>query len=186
MGTPVRSYRPTVDAAGRSVSNAAGPIFDDGPIAFEAPKAPVRPEHAETAWDAARAKIFTKRGTLRKDAQRSFGIDQTASTNDDIEPSVLSFPRERRKLPRRVVKGNAMAIFASGRGAGTLTRVELLDASWTGLGLKSTMVVEPGTSVSVIPEHAMSPRHVGIVVRCEAVEGGYHVGLMCRVQRAVA
>lgn len=106
---------------------------------------------------------------------------QVASDN-----AQLKIQHERRKVPRREVKGGAMAVFSSGRGAGTLARVELLDASWTGLGVVSPMEVEPGTAVSVIPEHAMSPRQVGIVVRCEKFDDGWRLGLQCRTQKAVA
>lgn len=106
---------------------------------------------------------------------------QVASDN-----AQLKIQRDRRKVPRREVKGGAMAVFSSGRGAGTLARVELLDASWTGLGVVSPMEVEPGTAVSVIPEHAMSPRQIGIVVRCEKFNDGWRLGLQCRTQKAVA
>jgi hypothetical protein len=188
MGTPLRKHRPAANAP----SPFGGPIFDDGPIAFEPPNAPVRPEHAAMAWDAAQRSLFTKRGTLRKDAQRVFAADAAMRATHPTSPAsyaptdTLKLPSERRKLPRRTVSGNAMAVFANERGAGTLARVELVDASWTGMGLKTTSPVEPGTSVSVIPEHAMSPRQVGIVVRCEPIENGYSVGLMCRTQKAVA
>ncbi len=106
---------------------------------------------------------------------------QVASDN-----AQLKLQHERRKVPRREIKGGAMAVFSSGRGAGTLARVELLDASWTGLGVVSPMEVEPGTAVSVIPEHAMSPRQIGIVVRCEKFNDGWRLGLQCRTQKAVA
>jgi hypothetical protein len=190
MGTPARKHRPDNNPFRGPLS---GPIFDDGPIAFEAPNAPVRPEHATLAWDAAQRSLFTKRGTLRKHAERDFATEaQTKSdpspdtSTESADTGTFKLPSERRKLPRRSVSGHAMAVFANGRGAGTLTRVELIDASWTGMGLKTNTPVEPGTSVSVIPEHAMSPRQVGIVVRCEPMESGYSVGLMCRTQKAVA
>lgn len=173
----------------QGLGSFGGPIFDDGPIAFEAPDAPVRPEQAAIAWDAAQRSLFTKRGTLRKQAERAFAeLTEAAreSSADEGDSGTLKLPSERRKLPRRTVSGHAMAVFANGRGAGTLSRVELVDASWTGMGLKTNAPVEPGTSVSIIPEHAMSPRQVGIVVRCEAMESGYSVGLMCRTQKAVA
>jgi hypothetical protein len=100
---------------------------------------------------------------------------------------------DRRRSPRKVVKGDAMAVFATGKGAGTLARVRLVDASWVGLGLASPIAVEPGTSVSIIPEDAMSPRQVGIVVRCEkgedTGEGGqdeYRVGVRCRAAKGAA
>lgn len=186
MGTPARKHRPESNPFRGPIS---GPIFDDGPLAFEAPDAPVRPEHAAPAWDAAHRSLFTKRGTLRKQAERAFAAE-TATTEpastDSAAADTFKLPSERRKLPRRAVSGHAMAVFANGRGAGTLTRVELVDASWTGMGLKTSAPVEPGTSVSIIPEHAMSPRQIGIVVRCEQMESGYSVGLMCRTQKAVA
>lgn len=148
-------------------------IVDDGP---------------STAWDAARNAVFTKAGTMRKQVAADFendGVIASIEPAQEDSPS-LRIASERRRIPRREIKGGAMAVFASGRGAGTLTRVELIDASWNGMGIKSPILVEPGTSVSVIPEHAMSPRQVGIVVRCEKVEEGYRLGLMCRVQKAVA
>ena len=148
-------------------------ILDDGPAA---------------TWNAAKNAVFTKAGTIRKDFEQDdviASISPAEVPTQEHAPS-LRIASERRRIPRREVKGGAMAVFASGRGAGTLTRVELLDASWNGMGIKSPVMVEPGTSVSVIPEHAMSPRQVGIVVRCEKIEEGYRLGLMCRVQKAVA
>lgn len=110
------------------------------------------------------------------------------SNFEDIgqELGTLKFHNERRRAPRRRVSGAAMAVFATGKAAGTLTRVDLLDASYTGLGFMSPVSVEPGTSVSVIPEHAMSPRQVGIVIRCEQTDDGYRLGVQCRAQKAAA
>jgi hypothetical protein len=94
---------------------------------------------------------------------------------------------ERRRVPRRVVSGGAMAIFSEGHGPGRLARVDLVDASWTGLGVRSPMKIEPGSTVSIIPEHAMSPRQVGVVMRCEQEhEGVYLVGVQCRTQKTAA
>jgi hypothetical protein len=94
---------------------------------------------------------------------------------------------ERRRVPRRVVSGGAMAIFSEGPGPGRLTRVELVDASWTGLGMRSPMKIDAGSTVSIIPEHAMSPRQVGVVMRCEQEqEGVYIVGVQCRTQKTAA
>lgn len=91
-------------------------------------------------------------------------------------------PFDRRRLPRKAMKGHAMAVFTQGFCAGSVVRVELSDASHTGLGIKSPVAVEPGTSFSLIPEHPMMPRAVGIAVRCEKIaEGHYHVGLKTRV-----
>jgi hypothetical protein len=94
---------------------------------------------------------------------------------------------DRRKLPRRAMTGGAMAVFSNGIGAGTLARVELLDASWTGIGVKSPIPVDPGAGVSLVPDSPMWPRQTGIVVRCsEDPQGGYRVGILSRSRRAAA
>lgn len=98
----------------------------------------------------------------------------------------LRFDRERRGMPRRPVKGHAMGVFSSAPSTTKLMRVELVDASWTGIGVRSSEPLEVGTSVSLTPEDAMWPRQTGIVVRCEPHEGGYRVGLLSRQRRAVA
>lgn len=105
----------------------------------------------------------------------------------DRETSNISVQSERRKIPRRPVKGHAMAIFSGGPSVGTLTRVELLDASWLGIGVKSPVPVELGAGVSLVPEDSMWPRQTGIVVRCERDDdGAYHLGLRSKLNRAAA
>lgn len=93
---------------------------------------------------------------------------------------------ERRKIPRKVLGGGAMAVFSDGLGAGTLVHVELLDASWTGFGLKSPISVGPGCSVSLVPDSPAMPRQTGVVVRCEAIDGGYSIGMLAKRNKAVA
>lgn len=93
---------------------------------------------------------------------------------------------DRRKTPRRTMTGGGMAVFSSSLGAGTLARVELLDASWTGVGISSPIAVEPGTSVSLVPDSPAWPRQTGIVVRCQHTGCGYRIGLMSKRQKAVA
>lgn len=111
--------------------------------------------------------------------------------NDDRKPttlieSKLSIPFERRRTPRRPVSGHAMAIFSAGKGAGQLVRVQLHDSSYTGLGVQSPMKIDPGTGVSILPEHAMSPRLVGLVVRCEPKDDMYFLGVQCKAAKAAA
>lgn len=98
----------------------------------------------------------------------------------------LTIPMERRRAPRVPIGGGAMAIFSDGGVAGTLTRVALLDASHTGLGVLSPAPVRPGSSFSLVPDSAAAPRQIGMVVRCEREEGGYRLGLRGRVAKAVA
>lgn len=93
---------------------------------------------------------------------------------------------DRRKLPRRPISGHAMAVFTPGNSVGTLVRVELLDASWKGIGFRSPMAFAPGTLCSLTPEDAMWPRQVGMVLRCEKDGDGYRVGLQSKLAQAAA
>src|SRR5262249_24564021 len=93
---------------------------------------------------------------------------------------------DRRKLPRRPVSGHAMAVISQGSGPGKLMRVGLLDASWTGIGLRTSEPIAVGSACSLTPEDAMWPRQVGIVIRCERDEDGFRVGLQSRMARAAA
>lgn len=94
---------------------------------------------------------------------------------------------ERRKTPRRPINSGAMAVFSSQPGAGTLARVDVIDASWTGIGVRSPIAVDRGSSVSLVPESPAWPRQIGVVVRCEPDdEGGYRLGILSKRQRAVA
>ncbi len=94
---------------------------------------------------------------------------------------------DRRKLPRRAMTGGAMAVFSTNIGAGTLARVELLDASWTGIGIKSPIRVDPGAGVSLVPDSPMWPRQTGIVTRCEIdPHGGWRLGALSKQKKAVA
>ena len=100
---------------------------------------------------------------------------------------VAALPSERRKVPRKKFDQPAMAVFATGLTAASLARVMITDASHTGMGFISPVMVEPGTSVSVMPEHPMWPRQTGIVVRCSAREDGtFAVGIMTRRANAAA
>jgi len=97
----------------------------------------------------------------------------------------LTMTDDRRNLPRRPIKGYAMAVFSTGPVSTKIARVELVDASWTGIGVKTADPVDLGVSVSLTPEDAMWPRQTGVVVRCERVEDGtYHLGLLSRQAKA--
>lgn len=99
---------------------------------------------------------------------------------------IPSLDTDRRRIPRKPMQGGAMAVFSSQMGAGTLVHVDLVDASWTGIGIKCPVPVQPGTCVSLVPDSPAWPRQTGVVVRCEAGEGGYSIGLMSKRSRAVA
>jgi hypothetical protein len=90
---------------------------------------------------------------------------------------------ERRTTPRAKFQGQAMAVFSSAVGAGSLTYVSLMDASSSGLGVLSPIPVEPGTAFSIVPETGNFPRAVGVVVRCEKFEESYRLGLATAARR---
>lgn len=93
----------------------------------------------------------------------------------------------RRKLPRREMSGGGMAVFSNGIGAGTLARVELIDASWTGVGIKSPIPAEVGSGFSLVPDSPMWPRQTGVVVNCvQDPRGGYRIGVLSKQKKAVA
>jgi hypothetical protein len=102
------------------------------------------------------------------------------------ETEAPTFRFDRRRVPRRPMNGAAMAIFSGGVGAGTLARVELIDASWTGIGVMSDAPVEIGASCSLTPESPMWPRQIGIVVRCERDGDRYRIGLRSRTNSVAA
>ena len=97
----------------------------------------------------------------------------------------LTMPDDRRKLPRRPIKGHAMAVFSTGPTSTKIARVELVDASWKGIGIKAGEPIDLGTSVSLTPEDVMWPRQIGVVVRCEMLEDGtYNLGILSRRSNA--
>lgn len=90
---------------------------------------------------------------------------------------------ERRTNPRAKVSGQAMAVFSNPSSVGSLTYVNLLDASTAGLGVLSPIPVEIGTSFSIVPETGNFPRAVGTVVRCEKFDDGFRLGLATAARR---
>lgn len=93
----------------------------------------------------------------------------------------------RRKLPRREMTGGGMAVFSNGIGAGTLARVELADASWTGVGIKSPIPAEVGSGFSLVPDSPMWPRQTGIVANCvHDPKGGYRIGVLSKQKKVAA
>jgi len=113
-------------------------------------------------------------------AQLKDGLRETGDwANSASNRGPITF--DRRRLPRKEMKGFAMAVFTQGACAGTVVRVELVDGSHTGLGIKCPIEITLGSSFSLIPEHPMMPRAVGLAVRCEDAEGGFRIGLRTRL-----
>lgn len=93
---------------------------------------------------------------------------------------------DRRRAERFDIGGDAVAVFTDDLGPGKISKVRLLDASESGLGVWSSVAVAPGAVFSLMPDKSVWPRHIGIVVRCERDGDGYKLGLRSRAPRAAA
>jgi hypothetical protein len=95
------------------------------------------------------------------------------------EPDLAALRLERRLAERRPVRGGAMAAFFDEDGALSLTRVELVDASGGGMGLRCPVAVEPGVRFSLYSGTIPLPHTTGVVARCEEEGEEFRVGLRC-------
>jgi hypothetical protein len=93
---------------------------------------------------------------------------------------------DRRRATRHDVGGEAVAVFTDDAGPGKILKVRLLDASESGLGVRSSVAVAPGAAFSLMPDKTVWPRHIGIVVRCERDGDGYLLGLRSKAPRTAA
>ncbi len=91
-------------------------------------------------------------------------------------PAPLKF--DRRRYARLPSGGSFVVAYHDENGAG-ITRVELLDSSATGLGLRSPVPLSPGTRLSLFIEGNTLPGRTGVVVRCEKDARGFRAGLAC-------
>lgn len=98
----------------------------------------------------------------------------------DVRP----FRFERRAEGREAVGGEAMAAFYDEDGALSLTRVELVDESVHGMGLRSPVRVEAGVRFSLHAHGRRLAHTTGMVARCEAAGEKWRVGLRCDPKRA--
>ncbi len=108
----------------------------------------------------------------------------SSATATDARPS-LTLPEDRRRAPRRPVTGWAMIAFTTENAPGRLVPVDLVDESPIGVGVMSRQAVEVGSRFELFRGSTPWPANTGRVVRCEACEGGFFIGLALQV-RAVA
>ncbi len=97
-----------------------------------------------------------------------------------------SFKFDRRNSPRTRASGLAMGTFAKPDGQTALVRVELIDASRSGVGVRSPKPVAIGTVFSLFPDDAFAPSVRGIVARCIEDGDGFIIGLERTALRRVA
>jgi len=124
--------------------------------------------------------------TSRKEADRV--ADRIASSSEgvagfvgEVEPKEAVAPSplrlERRRTHREPVDGAAVAAFRTRERSCLLAGVTVCDVSATGLGVLSPVEVSVGTRVSLFPHEGRVPTAVGVVVRCEATDRGYRLGV---------
>ena len=109
-----------------------------------------------------------------------------------VEPKIKMSPvvdlealkLERRDGNRRPQRGSAMAAFYDEDGALSLTRVELLDASPRGMGMRCPVEVAPGVRFCLYSGTMPLPHTTGVVARCVAEGEEFRVGLRCDMRMA--
>ena len=89
------------------------------------------------------------------------------------DPAPLRF--EQRQSPREAARGRLTASFSDPSGQHVLTRVELADASDTGLGVYAPLPAQVGSTIALHD----GPRaiYAGTVARCQTSLTGHMIGL---------
>lgn len=97
-----------------------------------------------------------------------------------------SYKFDRRRFPRTRTAGFAMGTFTKPDGQTALVRVELVDTSRGGVGVRSAKPVAPGAAFSLFPDDSFSPSVRGVVARCIQQGDEYIIGLERTALRRVA
>ncbi|MFN7021562.1 MAG: PilZ domain-containing protein [Phycisphaerales bacterium] len=90
---------------------------------------------------------------------------------------------ERRREEREAADGSLAASY-SGEGRVGITRLEVVDRSASGMGVRSRVKIDPGMIVTVCPDGSKIPWLAGRAVRCETEGDGYRVGILFDSRRA--
>jgi hypothetical protein len=93
----------------------------------------------------------------------------------DLAPLV----QERRKEERQPLTGSATAAFYEEDGGVCLTRVELLDVSRDGYGVRVSAPIAAGAGFVLNGPHVPGAQISGFVGSCTADGDGYRLGLVC-------
>jgi len=84
---------------------------------------------------------------------------------------------ERRESEREEARGSVVAAVTDGDGVTSLARVEMCDVSFGGIGLTSTVELKAGSGIALYGPEGHAATYVGTVVRCEAIDDGFRVGV---------
>lgn len=111
---------------------------------------------------------------------RLYTIDDHDTQRDPLEP--LKF--ERRAGDRAPAGGSMQAVIASGIDMPLLLRLQLIDASATGLGAIVPSPIDVGSRLSIRVDPVHGAWKTGSVVRCVPCEGGYRLGVLYSQRKA--
>lgn len=96
------------------------------------------------------------------------------------EPDSYKFDRRRGRRIPAPVPGSMPATFNDGAGRFGVTSVDLVDAGPSGMGVRALCFVEPGMTLNLHTAGGRFPAVTARVVRCEAREEGFSIGLAIR------
>ena len=91
---------------------------------------------------------------------------------------------DRRYDERQSIAGDGIAAFVDGEGGAKVCKVEFVDASGMGLGIRCGIAVTPGARFTLRPDSGLSQAHAGIVSRCSPDGEGYRLGLKLFLAKA--
>lgn len=107
-------------------------------------------------------------------------MDEHDTERDALAP--LKF--ERRAGDRAPAGGSMQAVIASGVDMPLLLRLQLIDASATGLGAVVPSPIDIGSRLSIRVDPVHGAWKTGSVVRCVPCEGGYRLGVLYSQRKA--
>jgi hypothetical protein len=84
---------------------------------------------------------------------------------------------DRRHDERQTIMGEGIAAFIDGEGGAKVCKIEFIDASGMGLGVRCGIAVAPGARFTLRPDSGLSRAHSGVVSRCTSDGEGYRLGL---------
>lgn len=70
------------------------------------------------------------------------------------------------------------ATFSDNAGRFGVTSVEIVDSGPSGMGIRSVCHIEPGMELRLHSPGCRFPAVTGTVIRCDARDGGYSIGLV--------
>ncbi len=108
--------------------------------------------------------------------------DQSGCTAIPQEP--IRF--ERRSFQRETADGTVVACVTDVLGASRLARVRMCDLSVGGVGIISSVAMEPGSRIELHAKDRPVPTVYGIVVRCDAHAEGFSIGVRSGARQQAA